>query len=156
MTARVRFLSFGCVRPDLDALACERSAVAGAADGARHPEAAAADLVYDRRALALVVGSAGIEGVGCKALRTGGQHKRGNPGCCHHGAASNEEPAAVEHDGRHGSTSLGSVPLAYATTSVTIGAKYNAFAAICHVEGGQESVWIGAGSCRGTNDARLG
>src|SRR3954468_13194600 len=53
MTLRLMFLPFRRVRPDLDALASERCAVAGAADGAAHPEAAFADPVHDGRALAV-------------------------------------------------------------------------------------------------------
>lgn len=55
MTLRFVLLPFGCVRPNLDALPGKRSPVACAAYGATHPEAALADPVHDRRALAIVV-----------------------------------------------------------------------------------------------------
>src|SRR4051812_15787421 len=58
MTALVFLPPFSGVRPNLDALAGERSPVARAAHGARHPEAALADPVHDRRAFDVVVGSA--------------------------------------------------------------------------------------------------
>src|ERR1044071_6937693 len=58
MTLRLVLLPFGRVRPDLDALAGERSPVAGAAHGAAHQESALADPIDDRRALAVVVRSA--------------------------------------------------------------------------------------------------
>ena len=51
----IAFVSFGGVCPYLDALACEGRAIARAAHGARHPEAAAADAVDDGRAGAVVV-----------------------------------------------------------------------------------------------------
>src|SRR3954463_4396146 len=47
MTLRLMFLPFGRVRPNLNALAVQRSAVAGAAHGAAHPEAAVADPIHD-------------------------------------------------------------------------------------------------------------
>ena len=49
MTMRISLVPFGRVRPDLDALPRKRGSVAGAAHGARHPEAAAADPLHDRR-----------------------------------------------------------------------------------------------------------
>src|SRR5215216_848434 len=55
LTLRLMFLPFRRVRPNLDALAAERSAVAGAAHGAAHPEAALADPIHDCRALAVIV-----------------------------------------------------------------------------------------------------
>src|SRR6478752_2322665 len=58
MTLRLVLLPFGRVRPNLDALPGERSPVASAAHGATHPEATLADPVHNRRALAVVVGSA--------------------------------------------------------------------------------------------------
>src|SRR3954447_8090897 len=56
MTLRLVLLAFGGVRPDLDALPGQRSAVACAAHGAAHPETALADPLDDRRALAVIVG----------------------------------------------------------------------------------------------------
>src|SRR3954464_9728543 len=50
MTLRFVLLTFGGVRPDLDALPGERSPVAGAAHGAAHPEASLADPLHGRRA----------------------------------------------------------------------------------------------------------
>src|SRR5438045_1472379 len=58
MALRLVLLAFGGVRPDLDALPGQRRAVAGAAHGAAHPEAALADPLHDRRALAIIVGPA--------------------------------------------------------------------------------------------------
>src|SRR5437016_8555872 len=58
VTLRLVLLPFGRVRPDLDALAGERSPVACAAYGATHPESTLADPVHDRRPLAVVVGPA--------------------------------------------------------------------------------------------------
>src|SRR6201991_3287322 len=55
MTLRFVLLPFGRVRPNLDALPGKRSPVACAAYGAAHPEAALADPIHDRRALAVVV-----------------------------------------------------------------------------------------------------
>src|SRR6187401_3695599 len=98
MTLRLVLLPFGRVRPDLDALPGKRSSVAGAAYGATHPEAALADPIHDRRALAVVVGPARHRRGRCEALRAGGQQEPGNPGC-HNGAACDEELAAVEYDG---------------------------------------------------------
>src|SRR5215475_13680724 len=104
MTLRLMLLSFGRVRPNLDALPGERSPVACAAYGTTHPEAPAADPIHDRRALAVVVGPARHRRGRCEALRAGGQQEAGNAGC-EDGAASGEEPAAVEHDGSHGDSS---------------------------------------------------
>src|ERR1700704_5926383 len=55
VTLRFVLLPFGRVRPNLDALPGKRSPVAGAAYGARHPEATLADPIHDRCALAVVV-----------------------------------------------------------------------------------------------------
>src|SRR5829696_7430848 len=55
MTLRLMFLPFRRVRPNLDALAAQRSAVACAAHGAAHPEAALADPIHDGRALTVIV-----------------------------------------------------------------------------------------------------
>src|SRR5215204_862134 len=56
MTLRLMLLPFRRVCPNLDALPAQRSAVAGAAHGATHPEAAAvADPSHDCCALAVVV-----------------------------------------------------------------------------------------------------
>src|SRR3954466_13125559 len=48
MTLRLVLLAFGGVRPDLDALPGQRSAVARAAHGAAHPKTALADPLHDR------------------------------------------------------------------------------------------------------------
>src|SRR6188474_152918 len=100
MTLRLVLLPFGRVRPNLDALPGKRSPVAGAAYGATHPEAALADPIHDRRALAVVVGPARHRRGRCEALRAGGQQEPGNPGC-QDGAAGSEEVAAAEDDGGH-------------------------------------------------------
>src|SRR3954454_18597637 len=100
MTLRLMLLSFGRVRPNLDALPGERSPVACAAHGATHPEATLADPIHDRRALAVVVGPARHRRGRCEALRARRQQQSRNPGC-QDGAASSEEIAAVEYDGRH-------------------------------------------------------
>src|SRR3954466_13297204 len=55
MTLRLVLLPLGRVRPDLDALPGKRRPVAGAEHGPAHPEAALADPLHDRRALAVVV-----------------------------------------------------------------------------------------------------
>src|SRR5262245_447584 len=81
MTLRLMLLSFGRVRPDLDALPGERSPIACAAYGAAHPEAALADAIHDRRALAVVVGPARHRRSRCQALRARGQQQPDNPGC---------------------------------------------------------------------------
>ena len=57
VTALVALVSFGRVRPDLDALPGKRRPIAGTAHGARHPEAPATDPVHDRRAREVVVGA---------------------------------------------------------------------------------------------------
>src|SRR6266850_6987050 len=49
MTLRLVLLPFGRVRPNLDALPGKRSAVAGAAHGAAHPETTLADPIHHRR-----------------------------------------------------------------------------------------------------------
>src|SRR5258707_9549419 len=97
MTLRLMLLSFGRVRPNLDALPGERSPVACAAYGASHPEATLADPIHGRRALAVVVGPARHRRGRCDAFRTGGQQEPGNPGC-QDGAASDEDAAADKED----------------------------------------------------------
>src|SRR5215475_5566788 len=92
VTLRLMLLPFGRVRPDLDALPGERSAVACATYGAAHPEATLADPIHDRRALAVVVGSARHRRGRCDALRARRQQQSGNPGC-QDGAASGEKVA---------------------------------------------------------------
>src|SRR5207344_3294385 len=110
MTLRLMLLSFGRVRPNLDALPGERSPVACTAYGATHPEATLADPIHDRRALAVVVRPARHRIGRCEALRARGQQEAGNPGCqnpgCQEGAASGEKIAAVEYDGGHVNSSL--------------------------------------------------
>src|SRR5262249_17165517 len=93
MTLRLVLLSFGRVRPNLDALPGERSPVACTAYGATHPEPTLADPIYDRRALAVVVGPARHRRGRCDALRAHGQQESGNPGC-QDGGASGEGVAA--------------------------------------------------------------
>src|SRR5258705_13637565 len=100
MTLRLMLLSFGRVRPNLDALPGERSPVACAAYGATHPEATLADPIHGRRALAVVVGPARHRRGRGDALRARGQQEPGNPGC-QDGAASGEEAAAGEKEGGH-------------------------------------------------------
>src|SRR6187200_1292125 len=78
MTALVFLPPFGRVRPNLDALPGERSPVARAAHGATHPEATLANTFHDRRAFAVVIGSARHRLSRRDALRTGGQQKPGN------------------------------------------------------------------------------
>ena len=97
MTMRVSLVSFGRVRPDLDALPRKRSSVARAAHGARHPEAPAADPRNDRRAPQVVVGPALHRRGRREPLRAGGRQEWGNPGCYDAGA-NGEEAAAVEKD----------------------------------------------------------
>src|SRR5215813_3188067 len=75
MTLRLVLLSFCRVRPNLDALAGERSPVACAAYGAAHPEATLADPIHDRRALEVVVRSAPHRIGWCEAFRAGGQQQ---------------------------------------------------------------------------------
>src|SRR6201989_3051299 len=58
MTLRLMLLAFDGVGPDLDPLPVEGRAVAGAAHGAAHPEAALADPLHHRGALAIIVGPA--------------------------------------------------------------------------------------------------
>src|SRR3954454_399221 len=58
MALRFMLLTFDRMRPDVDALPGQRRAVAGAAHGAGHPEAALADPLHDLRTLGVVVGSA--------------------------------------------------------------------------------------------------
>src|SRR5262245_44904927 len=100
MALRLVLPTFGRMRPDLDALPGKRSPVACAAHGATHPEAAFADPVHDRRALAVVVRPAPHRIGRREAFRAGGQQEPGNPGC-QDGAASGEEVAAVEYTGAH-------------------------------------------------------
>src|SRR5262249_51569674 len=88
------------VRPDPGRLAGRRSPVTRAAYGAAHPEAALADPLHDRRALAVVVGPARHRRCRCEAFCASGQQKPGNAGC-QNGAASGDETAAVEDDGGH-------------------------------------------------------
>src|SRR6478672_7986137 len=104
MTLRLVLLSFGRVRPNLDALPGERSPVACAAYGATHPEAALADPIHGRRALAVVVGPARHRRGRCEALRARRQQEPGTAGCQYR-AASDEDIAAVEYDGGHLSSS---------------------------------------------------
>src|SRR3954462_4842577 len=100
MTLRLMLLSFGRVRPNLDALPGERSPVACTADGATHPEATLADPLHGRRALAVVVGPARHRRGRCEAFGAGRQQQPGNPGG-QDGATGGEEVAAVEDDGGH-------------------------------------------------------
>src|SRR5438045_3273633 len=100
MALRLVLLSFGRVRPNLDTLPGKRSPVACAAYGAGHPEATLADPVHGRRALAVVVGPARHRRGRCEALRARRQQQPRNPGS-QDGAASSEEVAAIEYDGRH-------------------------------------------------------
>src|SRR4051812_21792116 len=73
MTLRLMFLPFRRVRPNLNALAAQRSAVACAAHGATHPEAAAvADAIHDCRALAVIVRPARHRSGRCDTLRESG------------------------------------------------------------------------------------
>src|ERR1043166_6193025 len=81
MTLRLMLLSFGRVRPNLDALPGERSPVARAAYGATHPETTLADPGHGRRVFDVVVGSARHRRGRCDALRAYGQQEPGNPGC---------------------------------------------------------------------------
>src|SRR6478609_10239146 len=101
MTLRLVLLPFGRVRPNLDALPGKRGPVACAAYGATHPEAALADPIHDRRALAVVVRTARHRIGRCEALGAGGQQEPGNAGCQQGAAAGSEEIAAVEHDSGH-------------------------------------------------------
>src|SRR5215472_11425854 len=100
MALRLALLPFNRVRPDLDALAGKGSPVACAAHRATHPEAALADPIHDRRALAVVVRSAPHRIGRCEALCAGGQQQSGSPGCQDE-AASGEEVATIEYDGGH-------------------------------------------------------
>src|SRR5215470_9791466 len=100
MTLRLVLPTFGRMRPNLDALSGKRSPVAGAAHGATHPEAAFADPIHDRSALAVVVRPAPHRIGRCEAFRAGGQQEPGNSGC-QDGAASSEEVAAVEYEDGH-------------------------------------------------------
>src|SRR3954471_16564921 len=100
VTLRFVLLPFGRVRPNLDALSGKGSPVTRAAYGAAHPEAALADPLHDRRALAVVVGPARHRSRWCEAFRAGGQQQPGNPGG-QDGAAGGEEVAAVEYDAGH-------------------------------------------------------
>src|SRR3954447_7791672 len=95
MTLRLVLLPFDGVRPDLDALACKRCPVAGAAYGTTHPEATLADPVHGRRALAVIVGPARHRGRRCETFPAGGQQQPGNPGR-ENSAAADEEGATVE------------------------------------------------------------
>src|SRR5262249_29895393 len=105
VTLRFVLLTFGRVRPNLDALVGQRNPIACASYRATHPEATLADPIHDRRALAVVVGPAQHRRCRCKALRARGQQEAGNPGC-ENGAASGEEVAAVEYEGGHAGSSL--------------------------------------------------
>src|SRR3954454_13780851 len=105
MTLLFVLLPFGRVRPNLDALPGKRSPVACTAYGAAHPEAALADPIHDRRALAVVVGTARHRRGRCESLRAGGQQEPGNSGC-QHGPASGEEVAAAEYECGHVRSSL--------------------------------------------------
>src|SRR3954465_9244196 len=101
VTLRFVLLPFGRVRPNLDALSGKGSPVTRAAYGAAHPEAALADPLHDRRALAVVVGPARHRRGWCEALsRADGRQEPGNPGR-QRGAASGEEAATVEYDSGH-------------------------------------------------------
>src|SRR4051794_1790683 len=104
MTLRLVLLAFGGVRPDLDALPGERRPVAGAAHGPAHPEAALADPLHDRRALAVIIGSACHRIRRREAVRARRQQQPGNAGC-EDEAAGGEEVAAVEYGDSHGSSS---------------------------------------------------
>src|SRR4029077_1345979 len=95
VTLRFVLLPFGRVRPDLDALSGERSPVAGAAYGSRHPEAALADPIHDRRTLAVVVGPARHRLGRCEAIRAGRQQEPRSSGCRDQSECG-EQVAAVE------------------------------------------------------------
>src|SRR3954451_21158296 len=105
MALRLVFLPFRRVRPNLNALAAERCAVAGAPHGAAHPEPAFADPIDDCRALAVIVRPARHRSGRCDALRESGRQQPGNAGC-QDGAAGGKKVATVEHQGRHVSSSL--------------------------------------------------
>src|SRR6187200_3759690 len=98
MALRLMFLPFRRVRPNLDALAGQRSAVACAAHGAAHPEAALADPIDDRRALAVIVRPARHRPGRCDALRESGRQEPGNAGY-QDGAAGGKKVAAAEDQG---------------------------------------------------------
>src|SRR5262245_65192431 len=75
VTLRFVLLTFGRVRPNLDALVGQRNPIACASYRATHPEATLADPIHDRRALAVVVGPAQHRRCRCKALRARGQQE---------------------------------------------------------------------------------
>jgi hypothetical protein len=96
----VTFVSFSRMRPDLDALTLERSAVSSAPHCARHPEATAADTVYDRGAGAVVVRPS-LHRLGrCEAIRVSGYEQAGPSGCDEE-SSRGEDTAAIEQDGGH-------------------------------------------------------
>jgi len=97
---RIALVALGRVGPDLDALAGKRRPVAGAADGAAHPEAAAADPLHDCGAGAIIVGTAPHCTRWLQAFRNGGDGETGNSGH-HQGAAGGEQSAAGEQVVRH-------------------------------------------------------
>src|SRR3954451_15984908 len=105
MALRLVFLPFRRVRPNLNALAAERCAVAGASHGAAHPEAAFADPIDDGRALAVIVRPARHRPGRCDTLRESGRQEPGNAGC-QDGAAGGKKVATAEYQGRHVSSSL--------------------------------------------------
>src|SRR5262245_48220482 len=95
MALRVRLVSLGGMRPDLDALAREGRPVAGAAHGTAHPEAAAADPLHDRCTWPIVVGAARHRARWCQPSRIRGHNEAGHAGSEHRPAAS-EEATAIE------------------------------------------------------------
>lgn len=58
MTMRITFMSFGGVRPNLNALPRKWCAIAGTTHSARHPKTATANAIHDRGARQIIVGPA--------------------------------------------------------------------------------------------------
>ena len=78
MALGITLVAFGRMRPNLNALPCQRRAVACAQDLAGHPEAAPADPVNHRRAGAVIVGPAAHGGRWRHALSMGAPCKARN------------------------------------------------------------------------------
>ena len=80
VAVRVLLVALGRVRPDLDAHAGERGAVARTPHAARHPEAAAANALDEWRAGPVVVGAAAHGRGRCEALRARRPEEAGGAG----------------------------------------------------------------------------
>jgi hypothetical protein len=100
MALRISLMTLGRVRPDLDALTCERCTVACASYRATHPEATTPDPTDDRCAGTVVVGAAPHRGCGRKAFCLGGKQHASKPRG-DKSAARGDKTSAIEHNFWH-------------------------------------------------------